>query len=53
MGLEDRVCHPKTQFATYNQINSQKELIILPEYGHEYLPKFGEIIRKKLYEDRG
>lgn len=53
MGLEDMVCHPKTQFATYNNINSKKELIILPEYGHEYLPQFGEVMRKRLYEDRG
>ncbi|MBF6977981.1 acetylxylan esterase [Aerococcaceae bacterium zg-BR22] len=53
IGLEDRICHPKTQFATYNAITSSKEMVIFPEYGHEYLPKFGEIMRKKLYEDRG
>lgn len=50
MGLEDKVCHPKTQFATFNQLQSSKELRIFPEYGHEYLPKFGDEIRRVLFE---
>lgn len=27
MGLEDRVCHPKTQFAVYNHIQAPKNFI--------------------------
>jgi cephalosporin-C deacetylase len=44
IGLADTVCPPKTQFAVYNQLSSaaDKEMLIYPEYGHEYLPKFGD-----------
>ncbi len=49
MGLEDQVCHPKTQFAVYNQITSSKKLFIYPEYGHEYIPGFGDRMRKELF----
>lgn len=52
MGLEDTVCPPKTQFAVYNQLINQKELLIYPEYGHEYIPGFGDIIKKELYKNR-
>lgn len=45
MGLEDGICYPATQFAVYNKIHSPKELIIFPEYGHEYLPKLGDKVR--------
>ncbi|MDT2613491.1 acetylxylan esterase [Enterococcus dongliensis] len=34
-GLEDDVCPPSTQFAIYNRIQTEKEIKILPEYGHE------------------
>lgn len=52
MGLEDGVCHPKTQFAVYNQLNCKKELFIFPEYGHEYIPTYGDIMKEKLFEYR-
>lgn len=45
IGLEDGICPPVTQFAVYNQISSPKEMIIFPEYGHEYLPKLGDKVR--------
>ncbi|GGE26489.1 hypothetical protein GCM10011391_01000 [Pullulanibacillus camelliae] len=35
---EDTVCLPSTQFATYNKIQSEKELLIYLKYGHERLP---------------
>lgn len=35
IGLEDEVCYPSTQFSIYNRLESQKNLLILPEYGHE------------------
>ncbi|MFT9004907.1 MAG: acetylxylan esterase [Liquorilactobacillus hordei] len=39
MGLDDQVVPPETQMAAFNRIKSSKELVMLPEYGHEYLPK--------------
>ncbi|MFA9467462.1 acetylxylan esterase [Streptococcus sp. E24BD] len=37
VGLEDEICSPSTQFAIYNRLPCQKEMKILPEYGHEAL----------------
>lgn len=34
-GLEDIVCYPITQFAIFNRLESEKEHLLLPEYGHE------------------
>jgi len=39
VGLMDTVCPPSTQFAAYNKMNTQKQLVIYPDYGHEYLPE--------------
>jgi cephalosporin-C deacetylase len=38
VGLMDTICPPSTQFAAYNKIRSQKELLIYPDFGHEGLP---------------
>jgi len=37
-GLMDTVCPPSTQFAAYNKITAKKDLLIYPDYGHEYMP---------------
>ncbi len=37
-GLKDSTCPPITQFASYNQIKSKKQVFFYPEYGHSYLP---------------
>ncbi|MQS89196.1 alpha/beta fold hydrolase [Companilactobacillus mishanensis] len=34
-GLEDKICFPSTQFAIYNRLECDKEMFLLPEYGHE------------------
>ena len=34
-GLMDNICPPSTQFAAYNKINSNKNIIVFPEWGHE------------------
>lgn len=34
-GLLDTTCPPSSQFAAYNKITSEKEVIIYPDYGHE------------------
>lgn len=37
IGLEDDICPPSTQFAIYNRLTGEKEVKILPDYGHEAL----------------
>ena len=37
-GLMDTICPPSSQFAAYNHITAQKEMIIYPDHGHEDLP---------------
>lgn len=38
VGLSDAVCPPSTQFAAWNKIPGEKELLIYPDFGHEGLP---------------
>lgn len=38
VGLMDDICPPSTQFAAYNKIRSQKEVVLYPDFGHEDLP---------------
>jgi len=37
-GLMDNVCPPSTQFAAYNRITAEKEVILFPDYGHDIMP---------------
>ncbi|CCQ96262.1 Esterase [[Clostridium] ultunense Esp] len=41
-GLADIICPPSTQFAAYNKIKSEKEILLYHEYGHEYLPNMAD-----------
>lgn len=36
-GLMDTTCPPSTQFAAYNKMNTEKEVVIYPDFGHEDL----------------
>ena len=38
----DKICPPSSQFAAYNKITSQKEVVIYPDFGHEALPDFND-----------
>lgn len=38
--LMDQVCPPSTQFAAYNKIRSNKQMILYPDFGHEELPGY-------------
>ena len=38
VGLMDTICPPSTQFAAFNNITSEKEVLIYPDFGHEGLP---------------
>jgi cephalosporin-C deacetylase len=44
IGLMDTICPPSTQFATYNKIDSKKNLTLYPDYGHEDLPGHRDLI---------
>lgn len=37
-GMIDAVCPPSSQFATYNKIQTEKEILLYHEYAHEHLP---------------
>ncbi|AUS97648.1 acetylesterase [Clostridium thermosuccinogenes] len=42
-GLMDTICPPSTQFAVYNKITAPKDMVIYPDFGHEWLPSFGDM----------
>ncbi len=43
-GLMDTICPPSTQFAAYNKIASEKDMVIFPDFGHEHLEGFDDIV---------
>ena len=43
LSLMDPSCPPSTQFAVYNQIKSEKECAIYPDFAHETLPGFSDL----------
>ena len=49
-GLMDTICPPSSQFAAYNKITSEKQVVIYPDFGHEYLPHASEKRFKFLME---
>jgi len=42
-GLMDKICPPSSQFAAFNKITSEKEVVIYPDFGHEGLPGFNDL----------
>ncbi|QTH43464.1 acetylxylan esterase [Cohnella sp. LGH] len=42
ISMMDIGCPPSTQFSVYNKITAPKSLEIYPDFGHEYLPGFGD-----------
>lgn len=40
VGLMDDTCPPSTSFAAYNKLQTKKELLIYPDFGHENLTGF-------------
>lgn len=49
-GLQDALVPLETQYAVFNRLTAEKKMFIYPEYGHELLPKTGEIILKELLD---
>ena len=44
VGLMDTICPPSTQFAAYNKIQSEKEVLVYPDFGHEILPGHSDAV---------
>lgn len=47
-GLMDNICAPSSQFAFFNKYKGEKEVIIYPQHGHEWIPYFMDTILKKI-----
>ena len=43
-GLMDMVCPPSTQFAVYNKIQSDKRMVLYPDFAHEAYPGLPDLI---------
>jgi len=48
--MMDMVCPPSTQFAAYNKIRSEKEMVLYPDFGHEDLPGHDDRVFRFLSE---
>ncbi len=42
VGLMDCICPPSSQFAAYNKLTCEKDMVIYPDFGHEGLPQSGD-----------
>ncbi|MFC1765202.1 acetylxylan esterase [Planctomycetota bacterium] len=40
--LRDDICPPSTQFAVYNNLPADKQMLLYPDFGHENLPEFAD-----------
>ena len=49
-GLMDTTCPPSTQFAAFNKITSEKEVLVYPDFGHESLEGHSDLEAKYLFE---
>lgn len=49
-GLMDTICPPSTQFAAYNRLTCPKQMVLYPDFGHEYLPGAADIAMQFLSE---
>ncbi len=43
-GLMDNICPPSTQFAMYNRITAKKQVVLYPDFGHEYLKDHDDLV---------
>ncbi|MBR4040268.1 MAG: acetylxylan esterase [Clostridia bacterium] len=49
-GLMDNICPPSTQFAAYNRMTCDKQMVIYPDFAHENLPGSGDRIMQFMLE---
>ena len=50
-GLMDTTCPPSTQFAAFNKITSQKDVVIYPDFGHEGLKGHSDLTHSFIVEN--
>ena len=50
-GLLDNICPPSTQFAMFNKITSEKDVVIYPDFGHENLEGHEELVFEFIKEN--
>ena len=43
-GLMDMICPPSSQFAAYNKITSEKDMLLYPDFGHEAGPGMSDAV---------
>lgn len=53
VGLMDTICPPSTQFAAYNKITAEKDMVIYPDFGHEGLPGYNDRVFRFMMELAG
>ncbi|MDE2127654.1 MAG: acetylxylan esterase [Armatimonadetes bacterium] len=41
-GLMDTICPPSTQYAAFNKMRCEKDVLIYPDFGHEGIPGAGD-----------
>ncbi len=44
IGLMDPICPPSTQFAAYNKVIAPKQHAVYPDFGHEILPDWADLV---------
>ncbi|MFO7637411.1 MAG: acetylxylan esterase [Clostridia bacterium] len=53
-GLMDTICPPSSVFAAYNNIRSEKQMKVYPDFKHENIPEFADLtyqfFKELLYE---
>ena len=49
-GLMDNVCPPSTQFAAYNKMTCEKNVVIYPDFGHEGFPDWNDMAYQMIME---
>lgn len=50
-GLLDNICPPSTQFAAYNKMITEKEVVIYPDFKHENLYGHYDLIYKYILKN--
>lgn len=49
-GLMDPICPPSTQFAAFNKMTCDKDVVIYPDFGHENLPGWNDRVFELMRE---
>lgn len=50
-GLSDNICPPQTQMAVWNQLSCPKRHIFFPDFGHEEIQEFDDLLLNYYFEE--